>query len=298
MDIHLECGMLLSKACDHHSLGYAIVTNDKSVVDERLAALGGAVTTIQHEFDRNVPEGMAFYAAHFKLDLLRGFGSGDYGAKIGLIDIDSVLLRPIALPIPNDNTFLVYDISEDARSELGDSVILNDLNLIGGPTASKACWYGGEFIAGSAPAFARLSRTVDPLWPAYSAHWRELHHVGDEMIITAALERLRSEGVVLVDAGQAGIVARWWTARTGYVQRSFDEVKSACILHLPSDKRFLAERAKAPFNPDRMIVDYRSFAAGKLGRRRVANTLLNLFRAERKYVGRVSKSASSARSDN
>src|SRR5258708_7777274 len=78
IDIYLECGIGLAKSCAMQRIDYSIITNDKTFVDGRIAALGGAVSTIGQEFDREVPADAAFYAAHFKLDLLRAFGPSRY----------------------------------------------------------------------------------------------------------------------------------------------------------------------------------------------------------------------------
>lgn len=287
IDIYLECGIGLAKSCAKHGIDYSIITNDKTFVDGRIAAMRGTVATIGQEFDREVPADARFYAAHFKLDVLHAFGQGRYGANIGLIDIDTIVLRPLLLTVDDDATLLVYDISDQVRPESGDAVVLRDLERIGGPPADRAYWYGGEFIAGRAAAFARLAQEIEILWPAYSAVLRELHHVGDEMIVTAALGRLRGTGLRLVDLGQSGVVARWWTARTGFVQRPFGSIASAALLHLPSDKPFLAERSALDFDPDRFLVDYRRYAAGKLWRRRSVNAVLNLLRRQHRHVARM-----------
>lgn len=287
IDVYLECGIGLAKSCAMQGIGYSIITNDKTLVDGRIAALGGTVATIRQEFDREVPVDARFYAAHFKLDVLRAFGQGKYGAEVGLIDIDMILLRPLQLAVGDDATILVYDISDQVRPESGDAVVLGDLERIGGPPAERAYWYGGEFIAGRSAAFVRLAQEIDVIWPAYRGAFRELHHVGDEMVVTAALGRLRQSGLRLVDLGQSGMVARWWTARTGFVQRPFGSVASAALLHLPSDKPFLAKQSTLDFDTDRFLFNYRRYAAGKLWRRRLTNFLLNLLRREHRHVARM-----------
>jgi hypothetical protein len=286
-DIYLECGIGLAKSCAYHGVDFAIVTNNKKFVSERVAALGGEIETIAHVFDREVPADASFYAAHFKLDLLRAFGAGAYGSRVALIDIDTILMRPMAMPPAPAHSLFVYDIAEQVRPIIGDAVILRDLNLIGGPTADRAYWYGGEFICGGAEAFASLSCAIDAFWPAYRAHYREFHHVGDEMIVTAALGCLHDRGTQLVDASAAGLVARWWTARTGFAQKPFASVAGACLLHLPADKLFLAEQSRKPFDPNRFLLDYRRYAQRKLWLRRIVNPALSLIRRDRKYVGRL-----------
>lgn len=286
-DVYLECGIGLANSFAYHGVDFAIITNNKSFVSERLAALGGKIETIEHVFDRDVPAGAAFYAAHFKLDLLRAFGTGIYGSTIVLIDIDTILLRPMVMPVAPQGSLFVYDIADQVSPVNRDTLILRDLAVIGGPQKARAYWYGGEFIGGDVQAFERLSGVVSALWPAYRAHYRELSHVGDEMIVTAALGCLSVGGVPLLDVGPAGLVARWWTARTGCIQKPFEAIAGACLLHLPADKPFLAEQSRKVFNPKRFLSDYRQYAARKLRRRRIVNPIVNLMSRSRKYVGRI-----------
>jgi hypothetical protein len=265
---------------------FAIITNDRSFVSERLAALGGEVNTIEHTFTRAVPNDTAFYQAHFKLDLLRAFGRGTYGSRATLVDIDMIMLCPIIMGTLPDHDLIVYDIRDQFSPGLDRKIIAHDIGLVGGPAVDGACWYGGEFLSGKANAFKELSDVVDQFWPAYIAHYRCLHHMGDEMIVTAALGKLSAEGMRFLDAGAAGLVVRWWTARTGFVQKTLGSVAGTSLFHLPADKPFLAKQSKNPFDPERFLSEYRKYAARRLWVRRLANPAVNLLRG-RKYVGRL-----------
>jgi hypothetical protein len=287
IDIYLECGIGLARSCERNGMKFAIITNKKTFVDERLAALGGVVATIEHVFERHVPADVTFFAAHFKLDLLRAFGLGTYGNNVCLIDIDTIVLKPMEVNVSDNDVLFVYNIASQVRRENADAAILSDLALIGGPTASEPYWYGGEFIAGNMRAFASLSAKIDEMWPKYCEHISSLHHVGDEIIVTAAIELLRSEGGTLVDVGRDGVVSRWWTARTGFIQKKFDEIASSCLLHLPSDKPFLAAQSRVRFDSERFISDYRRYAKRKLNCRKLVNPILNMIRNEVRYVGRI-----------
>ena len=135
--------------------------------------------------------------------------------------------------------------------------------------------------------FAEIAREVSRLWPAYIAQRSDLYHVGDEMLSTPALMLLRRRGLIVNDALGAKLITRWWSARTNHPQPSFAAVQTASILHLPSDKSYLASWAGRPFDPARFVASYRSNIAGELRKRRFANPFLNLSRRERKYVARL-----------
>ena len=92
----------------------------------------------------------------------------------------------------------------------------------------------------------------------------------------------------MTDGGQLGFVARWWTARTHFRQMPFEFAVTRSILHLPSDKTFLAGCADRPFSPENFIVRFKRAARLKLFRRRLFSLAEALLRKEQEYVGRLS----------
>jgi len=159
------------------------------------------------------------------------------------------------------------------------------LERVSGSQFLEFRWFGGEFLCGHAESFQRLAKSIFRLWPKYIQHINELHHVGDEMLLAAALS---DTNLVVRDAGQLGIVARWWTARTNFRQLPFKAVVGRSILHLPADKRFLAASACAPFYPPTFLRRFRRVARGKLFRRRLVNVAEQLLGRKGKYVAHLS----------
>lgn len=241
-------------------------------------------TLVQRGFALDVPR-ISFRAAHRKLELFRAFAEGGFGAWPALIDIDTLLLRPWPIP-PAPGELLVYDISDDLAPD-GDPRFVADIAAVLGRPVENPRWWGGEFIAGDPPAFARLADAVDALWPSYLAVVDQLDHVGDEAVTSAALTLLREAGAPLRDIGGAG-VRRWWSARTIVRPRAtLREASKAALLHLPADKPFLARYADPATPFARFVPAYRRHVAARLPARHLLRLAERLTGRPSKYVPRL-----------
>lgn len=236
-------------------------------------------TLVEHRFVRDVPA-IPFRAAHRKLELLRAFAGGGFGAWPALIDIDTLLLRPWPFT-PAAGVLQVYETTADSAA----AGIAADLATVLGEPVARPRWWGGEFVAGDPEAFGQLADAVERLWPRYLAVVDRLHHVGDETVTAAALTALA--GVPLVDVGGAG-VRRWWSARTVVRPRTtFREASGAALLHLPADKPFLARYADQALPLDGFTATYRAHVAAKLPLRRLASLAERLAGRPAKHVPRL-----------
>lgn len=268
VDIYLSCACLCANSFQSAGKTFCLVTNDTSEVQRRLDRLQlNGLTTASFEFSRRVPLGIPFYSAHFKLDLLRGFGSGEFGNEVGLVDLDTVLLGSL----PQRDALGVYDISDQIRPAYEQDRIVADIKKISERSIPEARWYGGEFITGSAGMFRAISTYIEQFWANYIQNVGSLGHVGDEMIVSAALNCAQLDGISLVDYGKDGSVARWWTSRTRHQQLPFDRVKGAALLHLPADKTFLATHARNTFDGAAFLKDFRPYVQRKCRSRRIVH---------------------------
>jgi hypothetical protein len=264
------------------------VTNEVELIRARLQAIGAPhVNTIGYQFDRDVPKDLKFYSAHFKLDLIRAFGSGAFGDQVGLVDIDTVLIRPFPEWVYRAEGLLAYDIGAQVFPEYGRDRILRDLQFVAGRSLNSPIWYGGEFLLGKASAFRRLAQYIELCWPTYRDNVKELHHLGDEMIISAALAMARENGELIQNAGSTGLVSRWWSARTGFVQKSWRAASDVCVVHLPADKVFLAAQSNLRFAPESFLKSYEIHAGRKIFIRKLYNLGGWFFRGKRRYVGSI-----------
>lgn len=293
LDIYLKCGELLYRSLSARGHDYVIATNRKDVLLERCSFLNLSVPLRQEVFTLDVPPKLPFRAAHFKLDMFAFFGRGDYGEKVGLVDLDAVLLNQITAPLDlfDDRTVCVYDISQLEFDAHGRDRVEKTLGYAGG--LGKPRWFGGEFIFADKAVFGMLSEELSALWPTYLSNIGSLHHVGDEAIVSAALSNLTErEAIDLTDGSFIGgsgvvgtvaprpVVTRWWSARTLSPQQSLVTAMDSSFLHLPADKLFLADQnvRTADFNNlKREIIRH---ARGKAFSRSLLNPILNWWRNE------------------
>lgn len=238
----------LARSLRHFGHGFTLLTN--TALDRYAPGLLQAhgLQVRQIEFSTEVPRNIPFYSAHFKLDALRHMAAQaheDYALLLDL-DIECVRAFPAAAELVTQSGLpLVYDITDQVRPAYGETRIAADLALIAGRPLPP-CWYGGELLGGTPAFLARLNAVVEELWPRYVKDHASLHHQGDEMLVSAALGLLRLEGAPLYDAGQLGLVTRWWSQQPRHPQLRFaDAASDATLLHLPQDKLHLARRGQA-----------------------------------------------------
>jgi hypothetical protein len=239
---------------------------------------------IEEKFVFELPKNTKFFAAHYKVELFKMFGSGTFGDEVGLVDIDTVMTSSIAFPAFEPGTLLAYDITAQILPEFGAPRVRADLERVAGQAIKSCRWFGGEFLFGHASTFKKLANAISQIWPRYLDHIQTLHHTSDETLISTVLAQGELD---VLDAGSKGLIARWWTARTGYLQQPFSEIKRRNILHLPSDKPFLANFAQNSFDPASLLAAFERHATLKLFARRIFNSVSRTLRGERKFVGNL-----------
>ena len=266
VDIYVACACLLARSAEAAGERFVLITNRADTVEktaERLTLRPPEL--IQLDFQLDIPSHVPFYQAHFKLALMGALGQGVCGPAAVLLDLDMVVLKPFT-HILNENCLTAYDITDQVSGEYVQSLT----SLLGAP-ASR--WYGGEFLAGPAASFTRLNDHVTEFTPAYVRGIHNFAHIGDETVVSAALNRMEERGVRLDDAGRSCMVARWWSSRTKHRQPAFAEVEDACVLHLPSDKPFLAKEALSSYDLAGLTDRYRSDIRYKIFARRAVQLL-------------------------
>ena len=101
LDVYLLCAALCAASLASSGGTFSLVTNNASRLRAKCAALGIAkLEIIEFQFVWEVPEGIPFYSAHFKLELIEALGTGRFGESAALVDVDTVLWRPFDLPAP------------------------------------------------------------------------------------------------------------------------------------------------------------------------------------------------------
>ncbi len=244
-------------------MDFELVTNDPDRLRRAAATVPGseALALRFHDFKLEVPRGIRFQSAHYKLELIQAFGTGAFGDHCAMVDIDAVLLRPLELH--DADALYVYDISAQHFGRTVPAKAQSDLDLVAGEGIANPRWFGGEFKAGPAHMFRKLGEEIARMWPRYQEVAPDMYHTGEEMVLSAALNRMIQQGEPIRDAGVDQLAARWWSLRTRNQIGSWKAAADCTLFHLPACKEFLA-RDYAPFNPSRFLVRHRSWARGRL----------------------------------
>lgn len=278
VDIYLLCSALCAMSVAALGGTYVLITNNTSFLKERCKALGiNNLELLGHSFRWTVPKDITFHSAHYKLELIEAFGTGLFGECAALIDVDTVFLRPLALPPPVNDNLIVYDITNSETAAFGSQRIRHDLELVAGRPLVNPRWYGGEFLVGTVAGFAILAKKIRECWPIYLENKSRLIHNGDEMVVSAALNLIGETGTVLINADCAGGVVRWWSGRTKSPFPPFSQIEHRSLLHLPSDKAFLAKFPRSSFDGSRFVRNYREYAARKILVHRIIDEFSNRF---------------------
>lgn len=284
--IYVKNAITLALSAEAAGMDFQLVTNDPDRLARVARALPGneALRLLPMEFTLAVPRGIRFQSAHYKLELLQGFGTGAFGDYCALVDIDAVLLRPLVLPDPDAIWF--YDISGQHFGASVPAKAQADLDLISGARIANPRWFGGEFKAGPAHLFKALGDEIAAMWPRYQDVAAQMYHCGEEMVLSAAVNRMIEKGLPVRDAGADRMVARWWSLRTRNPIGSWSAASECVLFHLPACKEFLA-RDSRPFDSGRFLAEHRSFARRRLPRE-LAKVVSDRLRGEKTFLPKVS----------
>lgn len=271
--VYVGCASLLAASARACGMSFGLFTNAPDEVQRIVRAQDLPPFAVSGlEFSRTVPRVKDFYSAHFKIDVMREIASGRYGDCVGLIDVDTVFLdaMPDDLARSAVGAIVAYDVSTGSNPLHFDDHIHRDLELVADMKIDNPVWYGGEYLVADIGRLAALVDEVELVWPRYVSNIDKVHHVGDEMPVSAALNRMAIAGERILDAGRAGLAKRWWSLRTKYPQPAFAELeRQALFLHLPGDKRFLASQARLGFERRRFLEAFKRYRRPRRAWRRL-----------------------------
>ncbi len=269
IEIYLINAINLAHSLQARGIDFTLLTNQPVQIGTQLKQLDPA-DTVKVEginFYTKVPTGTKFYSAHFKLDVFAYLGSLPTDRYVGLIDLDIIAIGEIPevfKKLATDKTPVYYDITNQVIPAYGQNIVLQDLQKLL-PSIDAARWSGGEFLTGTPDFFKSLSVEIGKIYPDYLQAIDTLHHQGDEMLTSVALAKLRQAGMKIVEGGELGIIGRFWSYPPSHPQPPFSEFERVFLLHLPSDKQFLAKLKSADAKQrDRFLDRYKSYLPGKV----------------------------------
>lgn len=280
--LYLDCAKQLHRSLATEGMELIVLTNDEALLQKLND--GYPITVTQLNFKMHVPPGIKFYSAHFKLEVFSYLASlkEEY---TGLVDSDVLCINglPEAFKtIINEKIPLYYDITDQVTPAYGANKVRQDKERISGEP-SVGLWAGGEFLAGPPSFFGLLFEEVSAVKETYWHTINTLHHQGDEVLTSVAVEKIKRQGKVpLLDAGVLSFVGRYWSYVPLHAQKPVEGYAAHFLLHLPSDKKFIAR-----LQPDEM----KGAAFFKKYKRHlsVARTMESVFKNIKPYAKRIRK---------
>ncbi len=262
--LYLVCAKNLHASLKQENLDLSILTNDKQYLS-KFFSVDWHIEVIELPFTLQVPSGIKFYSAHFKLEVFNFLANCDQ-PYVGVLDSDMLCVNKmpkhlrtiIQLEVP-----LYYDITDQTAPAYGLDVLISDKEKL---TRQKSLgiWAGGEFISGPPSFFAAVYKEVEEITTEYFANFHLFHHQGDEMITSVAIENLMmAKKFTIIDAGSLGIVGRFWGVNTLHVQKSVEAYLDHFLIHLPADKAFLSGLSDQQLKSKRFFNKYRMYLLKK-----------------------------------
>jgi len=241
INLYFTCAKQLHRSLQQAGKELVVLTNNKGFL-KKLNRDNYAIEILELNFNLQVPSGIHFYSQLFKVELFKHLATftDDY---IGLIDCDMICINPLPPNFENIIEYkfpMYYDITDQVTPAYGADTIVKDKQKLN-KMKSVGLWSGGEFLAGPPAFFEVLYQEILKIKDEYSRDFKTYHHQGDEMLISVAIENLRlHNNVKIIDAGALSIIARYWSPKTLHVQKPIKAYAQHFLLHMPSDKRFIA----------------------------------------------------------
>lgn len=239
--IYLKCAHNLAKSLKNSEINFKLITNNSLLITSMCKKHRLELDLVEIDFELNVPKGIDFYSAHYKIDVFKYLSIQKYQYMIFLdLDILAINTLPPAMRYAiAEGVNLAYDITDQVVPDNGVQVIIKDIEKLTG-RSNIGRWYGGEFLGGGSSFFKDLHHEILNLCSSYFSNINHFHHVGDEMLTTAAIDNLSNKGVKIQDAGKLGLIHRVWSGKCNHYQKSVKSYKNYFLLHFPNDKLFVA----------------------------------------------------------
>ena len=213
---YLRCCVMLMESLKSKNINFVLLTNDKEFIMNNSE---NYINVEQIDIRLDVPEKIKFYGAHYKIDALAYIANLHDDKYHVLVDSDVICINniPLCLKIlERKRISTYYNITEQVFPAYGEKKIIKDKNSLMN-NCSIGLWAGGEYLGGSCDFFDSLYTQCMVYWPRYKEVYNELHHQGDEMLISCAIEKLLYDGYLIIDAGKYNIVNRYWSVKTLHV---------------------------------------------------------------------------------
>ena len=239
METFIKCCEALNKSLSFFT-GYElnVLTNNKAYIEK----VSKNLKCIEIDFNFEVPRDIKFFAAHHKIDAFKYFSRLENTDYCFLIDSDVLCINKMPLNLLNcvgNNIPVYYDITDQVYPLYSREVIIKDKEAVSPGSSSVGLWAGGEFIGGNNEFFKSLSDEIDLIKENYLSSYKNLHHQGDEVLASVALEKMMKTKYIC-NVGLFGGIRRYWSGEIYHYQKKLTYYTDSFLLHLPADKKFIA----------------------------------------------------------
>lgn len=256
IDLYVKGACVLDKSLIINNMGgVKILTNNKSAIEASTKRLGyESIDIVEIPFSLNVPKGISFYSAHFKIDVFKYLSHKSNDEYSILLDSDIVCMHDFGqefYSIVDAGQPMVYFLNG-----YGGTKKLSDVHRIT-EEISWMPWAGGEFIGGNADFFGALYAEIVQFKEQYWAVVNDgLFHVGDEMLTSIALQKLRNKGAYHpIDAKLFDVIYRYWSVHEQKGIHNF----AMSLMHFPGDKTFFRKVDLSQNSIDGLLKGYSRF---------------------------------------
>lgn len=284
INLYFSCAKQLHLSLKAVGIELVVITNDKAFL-ESINKDNYKISITELNFSINVPSGLNFYSAHFKIEVY-AYLSTLTDEYVGLVDNDMLCVNDIPECLKNIISYKIpmyYDITDQLTPAIGQTRIITDKEKIG-KTKSVGLWAGGEFITGTPEFFGKFYAELSKIETEYFKVADTLHHQGDEMLTSVAIENLKlKEGLKIFDAGALSLITRFWShPNISHVQKPVNAFYQHFLLHLPSDKSFITKLKPNELKGTTFFAKYRRHLI-------ISRTLENTFKSIKPLLKKVMK---------
>lgn len=240
---YIRNAITLSNSLALHGHKHTILTNNKEYLYDFFEDEAKILNVEVIEFIINIPKYFKFYSAHFKLDVFRYAAKQENDVYTIILDLDVFSTGKNFKQLENfvnNRAPLIYSLNDQVIPAHGIQRIQADINSLTSSNFDDIRWCGGEFIGGPPEFYSDLLFEINRILPKYIQNSSSYHHIGDEILTTAAICFLRSK-YEISDAGANRFIYRHWSAKTKHKKKSIFHALDHSFIHLPSDKEFLEE---------------------------------------------------------
>ena len=240
---YIRCCAALNNSLMNFGYKITVLTNRPEII----AQVDRSLNVEKIPFSLNVPGDIKFFAAHHKIDAF-GFLAQKNNQYSILLDNDIICINDMPenlFSVMRQNIPVYYDITDQTYPAYGRKRIIDDKSLLMGED-SAGIWAGGEFIAGDALFWNDIYQLCMKYWDVYAKNYKSLHHQGDEMLLSCAIEKYQKNNNI-INAACFGAVARHWSVKTLHFAKPLDALYDIFLIHLPNDKLFFANYKNKDF---------------------------------------------------